>query len=127
MNNAQLQGMRGWADLLLGSAPRDWHSWVDPWRDWHSWVGPWESQRMFGITGERAREYARLYGGTATRRCMRWRVSGWHKWAVPARRMVRVVVATTPVEAVAEVERWYGVLDAGRRVVVTRVGDEGGE
>jgi hypothetical protein len=41
------------ADLAEGR-PRDWQ-----------WTGPHDSQRMFGITEERAKEYARLHGGEA--------------------------------------------------------------
>jgi hypothetical protein len=29
------------------------------------WIGRWESQRMFGITEQRAREYAARHGGVA--------------------------------------------------------------
>ena len=39
---------------MAGPEPRDWQ-----------WIGKYMSQRMFGITERRAREYARLYGGTA--------------------------------------------------------------
>lgn len=31
------------------------------------WIGPHMSQRMFGISEARAKEYARLYGGEARR------------------------------------------------------------
>jgi len=32
--------------------------------DWQ-WIGEWESQRMFGITEKRAKEYAERHGGRA--------------------------------------------------------------
>jgi hypothetical protein len=32
--------------------------------DWQ-WIGKWESQRMFGITEERAKDYAKRFGGEA--------------------------------------------------------------
>jgi len=52
MNNAQLEGLRKIADAMIGKA------------DWQ-WVGPHMSQRMFGITEERAKEYAKAHGGRA--------------------------------------------------------------
>ena len=41
---------------MTGSAPTDWQ-----------WIGPHMSQRMFGITEERARGYAESHGGTASK------------------------------------------------------------
>lgn len=41
---------------VMADAPRDWQ-----------WIGPHMSQRMFGITEARAREYAARHGGTAAR------------------------------------------------------------
>ena len=34
--------------------------------DWQ-WVGRWMSQRMFGLTEARARDYAQRFGGAARR------------------------------------------------------------
>jgi len=56
MNDATLQMFRELADAMAGSAPRDWQ-----------WIGPWMSQRHFGITEERAKEYAARHGGTASK------------------------------------------------------------
>lgn len=52
MNDTTLQGFRDLADRMLGK------------QDWQ-WVGPHMSQRMFGISRERAEEYARRHGGEA--------------------------------------------------------------
>lgn len=52
MNAATLQGFRELADAMIGRA------------DWQ-WIGPHMSQRMFGITRERAEQYARSHGGEA--------------------------------------------------------------
>jgi hypothetical protein len=52
MNDATLQGFRRIADELIGRA------------DWQ-WIGPHLSQRMFGITRERAEAYAKAHGGEA--------------------------------------------------------------
>jgi hypothetical protein len=54
MNNATLDMFRKIADNMIGRA------------DWE-WVGPYQSQRMFGITRERAEAYAARHGGTARR------------------------------------------------------------
>jgi hypothetical protein len=54
MNDAQLAYFRGLADAMRGGEPADWQ-----------WVGPHMSQRMFGITEKRAREYAARHGGEA--------------------------------------------------------------
>lgn len=55
MNEATLSEFRAIADRLAGSEPRDWQ-----------WIGPHMSQRMFGITEKRAREYEARHGGLAT-------------------------------------------------------------
>jgi glucuronate isomerase len=52
MNNATLDAFRKIADVMIGTA------------DWQ-WVGPHMSQRMFGITRERAEAYAAAHGGRA--------------------------------------------------------------
>jgi hypothetical protein len=52
MNEATLNGFRAIAAAMLGKA------------DWQ-WIGPHMSQRMFGISEERAKEYARRFGGEA--------------------------------------------------------------
>jgi hypothetical protein len=52
MTAATLQAFREIATQMIGQA------------DWE-WVGPHMSQRMFGITQERAEGYARVHGGTA--------------------------------------------------------------
>lgn len=56
MNSATLQYFRRMHESMQGGEPQDWQ-----------WVGQWASQRMFGITERRAKEYAQLYGGTAQR------------------------------------------------------------
>lgn len=56
MNDATLNSFRMIADTLAGPEPRDWE-----------WIGPHMSQRMFGITELRARNYAERHGGTARR------------------------------------------------------------
>ena len=53
MTNAQLDAFRKIAKTMLG-----------PNQDWE-WIGPHMSQRMFGITRERAETYAARHGGTA--------------------------------------------------------------
>lgn len=52
MTTATLQAFREIADQMIGKA------------DWE-WVGLHMSQRMFGITQERAEAYAQRHGGTA--------------------------------------------------------------
>jgi hypothetical protein len=52
MTDSTLVAFRAIADQLIGAA------------DWQ-WVGPHMSQRMFGITQERAEAYAKRHGGTA--------------------------------------------------------------
>jgi hypothetical protein len=54
MNDATLQAFRNIAEQM-NTAPTNWQ-----------WIGPFSSQRMFGITEVRAREYARRHGGSAT-------------------------------------------------------------
>jgi hypothetical protein len=49
---AQLDAFRRIADIMIGEA------------NWE-WIGPHLSQRMFGITRERAEGYAKSHGGTA--------------------------------------------------------------
>lgn len=53
MNNAQLQAFREIAESMQ-TAPTNWQ-----------WVGPHMSQRMFGITEQRAKEFAKRHGGEA--------------------------------------------------------------
>ena len=52
MNEATLNGFRQIAATMLGQ------------QDWQ-WIGPYMSQRMFGITEQRAKEYAKRHGGEA--------------------------------------------------------------
>lgn len=54
MTDAALTEFRRLADALAGPEPQDWQ-----------WIGPHMSQRMFGITEKRAREYAARHGGEA--------------------------------------------------------------
>lgn len=54
MNEATLNGFRAIAEAMQGNSKADWE-----------WVGQHMSQRMFGITEERAKRYAALYGGVA--------------------------------------------------------------
>lgn len=53
MTNAQLEGFRAIA-AAMQTEPADWE-----------WIGPHMSQRMFGITRERAEAFAKAHGGTA--------------------------------------------------------------
>lgn len=53
MNDNTLSWFRQIADQME-DAPCDWQ-----------WIGKWESQRMFGITEKRAKEYAARHGGEA--------------------------------------------------------------
>ena len=50
MNDATLNAFRKIADAMIGKA------------DWQ-WIGPHMSQRMFGISRERAENYAQRHGG----------------------------------------------------------------
>lgn len=52
MNDSTLAAFREIADAMIGRA------------DWE-WIGPHASQRMFGITRERAEAFAARHGGTA--------------------------------------------------------------
>lgn len=54
MNEATLQGFRDMAAILAGHEPQTWQ-----------WIGPYMSQRMFGITEARAKDYAQRHGGEA--------------------------------------------------------------
>lgn len=56
MTEAALLEFRAIAATLAGPAPQDWQ-----------WVGAHLSQRMFGITEQRARDYASRHGGEARR------------------------------------------------------------
>jgi hypothetical protein len=56
MTDATLQMFREIASIMQGSEPQTWQ-----------WIGAHMSQRMFGITEQRAKEYAKLYGGEACR------------------------------------------------------------
>jgi hypothetical protein len=56
MNDTQLQAFRNIAASMQGNAPQDWQ-----------WIGKYMSQRMFGISEQRAKEYAQRYGGEAKR------------------------------------------------------------
>ena len=53
MNNATLEAFRAISDAMQ-TEPTNWQ-----------WIGEHMSQRMFGITEKRAREYAETYGGVA--------------------------------------------------------------
>ncbi len=52
MTSTQLEAFRNLAEQMIGTA------------DWE-WIGPHMSQRMFGITRERAEAYAQRHGGIA--------------------------------------------------------------
>jgi hypothetical protein len=56
MNTATLLLFRDLAETLAGPQARDWQ-----------WIGPHMSQRMFGITEQRARDYAARHGGSASK------------------------------------------------------------
>jgi len=53
MNHAQLESFRNIAAAMYPE-PHDWQ-----------WIGPHMSQRMFGISEERAKRYAKRFGGEA--------------------------------------------------------------
>jgi hypothetical protein len=53
MNDATLQAFRDIADLMTPE-PKDWQ-----------WLGAHLSQRMFGITEARAKDFAKSHGGVA--------------------------------------------------------------
>lgn len=54
MNDATLSHFRAIADAMQ-TAPATWQ-----------WIGKYMSQRMFGITEQRAKEYAARHGGIAS-------------------------------------------------------------
>jgi hypothetical protein len=54
MNEAALMGFRELAAAMAGPEPQNWQ-----------WVGKHISQRMFGISEKRAKEYAARHGGVA--------------------------------------------------------------
>ena len=54
MTNAQLEGFRRIAEAMQGGQAQDWQ-----------WIGAHMSQRMFGLTRERAEGYAKAHGGVA--------------------------------------------------------------
>lgn len=54
MNHVQLEALRMIAAHMAGSAVQDWQ-----------WIGEYMSQRMFGITEERAKKYAKRHDGIA--------------------------------------------------------------
>lgn len=54
MNEAALIGFRQLAAVMAGPEPQNWQ-----------WIGPYMSQRMFGISEKRAKEYAARHGGEA--------------------------------------------------------------
>ena len=56
MTNNEMSYFRTLADAMRGDEPADWQ-----------WIGKGMSQRMFGITEKRAREYAARHGGIASR------------------------------------------------------------
>ncbi len=53
MNETTLQAFRA-IHAAMQAEPTNWQ-----------WIGKYMSQRMFGITETRAKEYARLHGGEA--------------------------------------------------------------
>lgn len=55
MSDATLHAFRQIA-AAMESAPTDWQ-----------WIGPHMSQRMFGISEKRAKDYAEKHGGTASK------------------------------------------------------------
>lgn len=58
MNQATLEHFRQLADDILEDA-------IDPAPKTWAWIGRYMSQRMFGITEQRAKEYAERFGGEA--------------------------------------------------------------
>lgn len=54
MNEATLIAFRAIAETMAGNDPQDWQ-----------WIGKHMSQRMFGITEARAKDYAKRHGGEA--------------------------------------------------------------
>jgi hypothetical protein len=56
MTEFQLMQFRAIAEAVAAPQPQDWQ-----------WIGQHLSQRMFGITEKRARDYAARHGGEARR------------------------------------------------------------
>ena len=54
MNDATLTAFRAIAEAMNGGQPTNWQ-----------WIGKYMSQRMFGITERRAKDYAARFGGEA--------------------------------------------------------------
>lgn len=54
MTNATLQAFREIAATMHGDTPQNWQ-----------WIGQHMSQRMFGISETRAKDYAKTFGGIA--------------------------------------------------------------
>ena len=54
MQASTLQAFREIAEAMNGGVPQNWQ-----------WIGPHMSQRMFGISEARAKEYAQRHGGEA--------------------------------------------------------------
>lgn len=54
MSDTQLNAFRQLAESMLHGSKADWQ-----------WIGAYGSQRMFGITEVRAKDYARRFGGVA--------------------------------------------------------------
>lgn len=54
MTDATLEIFRAYAVAMRNGEPHDWQ-----------WIGPFMSQRHFGISERRAREYAAKFGGEA--------------------------------------------------------------
>ena len=54
MTNTQLTAFRNLAAIMAGTAQQKWE-----------WIGQHMSQRMFGITESRAKDYAAKHGGSA--------------------------------------------------------------
>lgn len=56
MNDAALLAFRAIAAQMQAGTPQNWQ-----------WIGKHMSQRMFGISEERARKYVEIFGGEAKR------------------------------------------------------------
>jgi hypothetical protein len=54
MNDATLNAFRQIAEQMNAGTPQNWQ-----------WIGPHMSQRMFGISEQRAKQYAERHGGEA--------------------------------------------------------------
>jgi copper oxidase (laccase) domain-containing protein len=55
MQASQLQALRQIAEAMRGDVPHNWQ-----------WIGPHMSQRHFGISEERAKQFAQRHGGEAS-------------------------------------------------------------